>query len=87
MNRHNRFQKADVDAAGSWGGGGGGDKSQSNPELTPKQILTMEKTNSFHNVFKVQPKCGNTMEKLWNPSFSNFYLFCDVELKVNIELA
>ena len=51
------------------------------------QIITLEKINVFHNVFKVWVKCGNTMEKLWKSSSTIFSLFHDMELKLNAELA
>ena len=47
---------------------------------------SLEKTNVFHNVFKVWMNCGNTMEKLWKSSSTIFSLFHDMELKLNVEL-
>ena len=47
---------------------------------------TLEKTNMFHNVFKVWMNCGNTMEKLWKSSSTILSIFHDTELKLNVEL-
>ena len=49
-------------------------------------FLSLEKTNVFHNVFKVWMKYGNIMEKLWKSSSTIFPLFHDMELKLNAEL-
>ena len=48
--------------------------------------FSLEKTDVFHNVFKVWMKCGNSMEKLWKSSSTIFSLFHDMELKLNAEL-
>ena len=47
--------------------------------------LALEKTNMFHNVFKVWINCGNTVEKLWKSSSTILSIFHDMELKLNVE--
>ena len=54
--------------------------------LTVMTIATLEKTNMFHNVFKVWIKCGNTVEKLWKSSSTVLSIFHDMEFKLNVEL-
>ena len=43
---------------------------------------SLEKTNVFHNVLKVWPKCGKTVKV----EFHNFFLFHDMEFKLDVEV-